>query len=260
MAEYIELLIHVPDDRYIPGQEARVLAARARQRALKTHDPRRRVPAAFFHKHADGTADSNVPLFRFGGGHGLVRLTALGEWAVDMLGDYGHHLTRALSDYYGVPLHEERRGGPVGIESGDSFAGWRDYHIPSLLIQRPSRISGREFLRGVQAGEVSEAEIRERIERYVRRGIIAQCDALCLDVDENFPIEVDRIVYKRMMPIHYVRHTYALGVTHVRLQAAMKLTGPWHVGSLRARGYGCMIPERRAVARHWRAESSKHAA
>ena len=247
MADYVHLRIFLPTNRWMFGTETRALSADAAIR-FGARAPNMRIGSAFFHYDDTGTALSGAPPVRFVDDHSCVTVFGLGAEGIELVERYCHALRRCLAAHY------ETNHLRMSIEHGTRDARFSKspvhYHINRLVIQRPGRQPG-VFDRSTKAIG-NAAALREHVTKIITLGLDAE-----LNLSGMEPLDLDAF-WIRELAWHSAR-TVPYKKTKIGMSGAVELVGvnwwmptrlygPWHVGYLRARGYGLVSAFRRASA------------
>ena len=239
MCEYLTQIVHFHDrNRDVFGDRFRAML-----QAIDSKREQRMLPAALYHYDDSGRPVNGIPGIRFGGGRGCARIHAVGNDAVELLGDYGHRVTRLLGEDAGKPLRDTRYTGQV--KAADSGSRLRSYRIGTMVFFRSNKKKDRGGLttdkRALFDALASNEDgikprIAELLETRIRSGIEEQANAFMIDLPDDFLI--GEIGFNRTVITTSKKRNPLLAATKVTFQTNLDLHGPWHVGYLRARGFG----------------------
>ena len=238
--DWASMLIHWPNDHSAcnlrpprTGDEAHKLAS------LVVHsnadDPRCRVaPELFHHEKADekDIPKSGLSPFRYssiaGGG---LRLTAVGNDAVDALEASGHRLTRAMSKQAGVPLRETWLTGKVGLSVSPAMHQYAIRHL--VLSRKPLR---KIAVGSAMQSETPSPELNAWVEQRILDGILRQADLLGLAEPEDIMVKVESV--GSYGGWNRGGRYYGAVAQNVVIATNLALQGPWSVGHLCLLGSG----------------------
>lgn len=234
MPNYCELRLYPTHHRsVIFGTEVRSALKRA------WHNDHQLFPAELFNYEDPEHTFTAQPTIRFGGGPGCGRIYALGQDAMDLLS--AHQET--IAEVFGAHLRDTVQSRLLTGECSAQPTSSPQHYIVRKLVAQPAGDTGFEIARRAKAGELPLAEQIRLAEFLVTRGLEEQSQMLGLPKLALEGLSITSI--NGFRPVQIEHPIYRLALQDVRFTLNHRLTGPWHVGFLRARGYGLLQEGRR---------------
>lgn len=188
------------------------------------------VPPSIFHYGDNKKPLQGLSPFRFSShprnGDTELVLTAVGSHAVDTLRREAWKITHLLSASAGRPLRDKTLTGYCELRLTQTPV---TYLINHLIAERWER----------ERGAAQNPDL-------IRRKILASLEAQCALLGRALPEGVDTAIYDvrpstKTFATPIAGGQVGIGPVEVEFDAALTLIGPWHAGSLVARGFGRIL-------------------
>lgn len=241
MSEYSEILFRRKDDARIYPDQARKLVAAACDGididpAIFNRDASGKTISGTYGAEQDGEGFGIPPRIVFDGGRGYIRIYGLGHQGVKLLQSEAVKLFSAL--YKQGFIGFEEKSGDLGIEyQGDNTPL---YSIRCLVVARKPGACKPFVKTGL------EGEVAQKVGEIILRGMTGMARMLDEETEKSsetpkleslIPNHVD-LLEGDPFPILIKPGIWGAAYKDVLLTFPCKLTGPWHTGLLRSRGYG----------------------
>ncbi|ADC73186.1 hypothetical protein TK90_2700 (plasmid) [Thioalkalivibrio sp. K90mix] len=197
------------------------------------------IPPEIFHYGPDGKPLQGLSPFRFSSKSGdgdqtQLVLSAIGPQAVAMLRRETWKITHLLSESKGHPLADRTHTGYCELRVAPRP---ETFLVNHMIAERHQR----------ERGASSDPEV-------IRRKILAGLEAQCALLGRPLPEGVEEAIYdirpsEKTFATPIAGGMVGVGPHEIEMDAALEIKGPWHVGSLAARGFGRILQPRRAQDR-----------
>ena len=214
---WAEITLHAPG--YV-GHETRRALARLNAQAGSP------LPEAFFHYRDGYPISDSLPAIRIAGNNVLIRCTALGREGVILLYEQARTLASLIMRAHGrVPAFRLSEG-ELRLEHTPYE---RPYRVRAAALNLAPSV--REVLkRGALDDAAAVGGVREVLQGALARSVQAWLP------DERAPC-IGEVTIERTVPVAHRGSGYRIAVTGT-LRLPARLSGPWQIGCLQARGYG----------------------
>lgn len=255
---YTELLIFT-EPTSTPREQRTLRSSRQARAFVAMACDNHPVNPAIFSRDADGKtrqgtildAASNeaygiAPLIFFGGGRGLIRITALGPEGRALLEANTPLIYAAISLNLGRPCQFRLNQGNCSLQRSYPHL----YYVPEVsLIKKGQRIARHVdeqyrasleschclILKAIRGGLISQSTLLDQQDGGNRLAAIGTDEEMGIEVLQGYPF-IDKMQSKGGQVF--------LNIRHLVFSIDMDLTGPWLIGRLRSQGLGLVSPHR----------------